>query len=49
MDFALLFHQTGDVDAAEIMVMNPRFTTMHLGEKRFPGDVLVLNLQRAAQ
>lgn len=44
--FDVLVHQTEDIEVAEIMVTNSRFTGKRLGEIEFPGDVLVLSLQR---
>jgi Trk K+ transport system NAD-binding subunit len=49
MDFAVFIHRTEDIEVAEIVVTNPRFANTRLGEIRFPGDVLILSLQRAAQ
>ena len=48
MDFAVFFHRPEEIEVAEIMVTNPRFIGTHLGEIRFPCDVLVLSLLRSS-
>jgi trk system potassium uptake protein TrkA len=44
--FDVLAHQSEDIDVTEIEVTNGRFSKTRLGDVRFPGDVLVLSLQR---
>jgi Kef-type K+ transport system membrane component KefB len=44
--FEVLVHQTEDIEVSEITITNRRFAGAPLGNIRFPGDVLVLSLQR---
>jgi Kef-type K+ transport system membrane component KefB/Trk K+ transport system NAD-binding subunit len=44
--FDVLAHQSEDIDVTEIEITNGRFSKTRLGDIRFPGDVLVLSLQR---
>ena len=44
--FEVLVHQTENIEVSEITVTSHHFTGVPLGNLRFPGDVLVLSLQR---
>jgi Kef-type K+ transport system membrane component KefB/Trk K+ transport system NAD-binding subunit len=44
--FDVLVHHTEDIEVTEIMVTNPQYTGISLGEIRLPGDALILSLKR---
>ena len=44
--FDVLIHQNEDIDVTEILVTNPLYADIRLGEIRLPGDALILSLHR---
>ena len=45
--FDVLAHEAEEIDVAEVLVTNPRFSGVPLGQIQLPGEPLILSLQRA--